>query len=411
MAKRAFFIAYSLSIFGTGLVYPLTAIFLRESIQLSASQVGFYFAVLAIAGMVVNPLAGMWCDRQGPYRVAATAVLGQATGPVLLGFSSSPSAVTAAALFTGVGSGIFFAVQTPLVANLFGKEAIGEVYARQYVIMNVATAFAGFLSGWSVGQWGDSAYRIAFIGNGLSFLFYGIIVLGFVGFKLSYPLLAPEEGDTRRSNKSRPWRPYFDRKFIPLLIMQLIISAFGFAQMDGVLPVILREVGGMPVVVVSVFLTCNCFAVVAMQSKVTKISKRIGDVASMRLVFGIWCASFVIGFLSMALSLPIAARVALIVLFAIVFAIGECFLSPSFNPLIASTSPTESLGSYSAAASMMYGFGLAIGPAVMLPVFKHSALYWGGLMVAMIIGFALINTRSEPKQIADEPEVTQGSVQ
>ncbi|NEC19611.1 MFS transporter [Streptomyces parvus] len=411
MAKRAFFIAYSLSIFGTGLVYPLTAIFLRESIQLSASEVGFYFAVLAISGLVVNPLAGMWCDRQGPYRVAATAVVGQAIGPVLLGLSNSPSAVTAAALFTGVGSGIFFAVQTPLVANLFGKEAIGEVYARQYVIMNIATAFAGFLSGWSVGQWGDTAFRIAFLGNGLSFLLYGIIVLGFVGSRLKYPLLVASEGDARRKSKSRPWHPYVDRKFIPLLLMQLIISAFGFAQMDGVLPVIIREVGGMPVIVVSVFLTCNCLAVVVMQSKVTKISKRIGDVASMRLVFAIWCSSFVIGSLSMVLTLPLAARVILIIFFAIVFAVGECFLSPSFNPLIAATSPTDSLGSYSAAASMMYGFGLALGPAVMLPVFKNSVLYWGGLLAAMVIGLALLKTRSEPKQSTDQAGVTSGSVQ
>ncbi|MER6769712.1 MFS transporter [Streptomyces bacillaris] len=391
MAKRLFFTAYGISIFGTGLVYPLTAIFLRETVHLSAMQVAAYFALAALSGVLVNPAAGMWCDRQGPYRVAIMAVAAQTMGPVTLALAHSPAVVWAAAVLTGVGSGAFFAVQTPLIASLFGKSSIGSVYSRQYVIMNVATAVAGLLSGWAVGTWGESAYRIAFVYNGISFLIYGVLAVGLIGARLGYPRLVDEEApDDEPASTASPWRPYTDRRFLPLLGMQLAISAFAFAQMDAVLPVVFREVGGLPVLAVSAFLTVNGVTVVLLQPTIGRLCERLGHIRSLRLLFLTWGVSFALGALSMVGGLPVAARIALVLLFAVVFAVGECFLSPSFQPLVADRSPARSLGSYSASVSLVYSLGLALGPAVMLPVFSQWAVYWGILLLAMGCGLVAL---------------------
>jgi MFS family permease len=390
--QRLFFLAYGVSIFGTGLVYPLTAIFLREVVRLDAGEVATYFALAALSGVVVNPLAGTWCDRRGPYRVAVVAVTAQAAGPIALAAAgpSTSGLIWVAAVLIGIGSGMFFAVQTPLIANLFGKEAIGQVYSRQYMIMNVATGVAGVLAGWAVGEWGSAAYRIAFGYNGLTFLVYGAVVLGAIAWRTGFPRLPADPSEDGAAPPSRAWRPYLDVRFLPLIVMQLIISGFGFAQMDAVLPVVFREVGDLPVITVGVFLTVNSVAVVLLQGPISRLCERWGNVRSLRAMFLIWAVSFLVGAASMVGWESLPVRVTLVLLFAVVFAVGECFLSPSFQPLVVQRSPGHALGSYAAAVSLVYSLGMAIGPAVMLPLFDNRTAYWAGLLAAMAVGLAAL---------------------
>jgi MFS family permease len=186
-----------------------------------------------------------------------------------------------------------------------------------------------------------------------------------------------------------------DPVFLRLLLVQIALVIFGIAQVDTVVPAILRN-ADLSVSAISVVIACNTVGVILFQGLALRIVERIGYVASLTAAILIWVAAMAA--LTAAVLVPGAGvRLALGALFGLVFAVGECLIAPSVQPLVTLTAPAGRLEGYAAATSLAHGLGALVSPLVLLPVvdgggvWSYLALQLGGYGIAL---FALLSFRA-----------------
>ncbi len=389
-ARRRYLVGWGISTLGSGLVFPLTAVYLRDHLDLSVFGVSLYFGLFAVSGLVVNPVAGALCDRGRPGWIALLATVFQGVGPAVLVL---PGAHVAAALVSGAGTGIFYAVLTPLLISLFGKDGLSPMLAAQYRVSAGTVGAGALVGGVLVGSLGVSGYRACFLVNGLSFLLFGLVLHGVVrrGRTPVRPRRTTPESpaDTPATDAGPAWAramaPFTDRVFLWVLLMQGMVVTFGLGQVESVTPIVLHDSADLTVTGIGVVLTVNSLAVVVLQGRVLRAVKRLGHLRSVQVAVAFWALSLVVLWLSTAVT-PWQGRLALAACYAAVFAVGECLVSPSIQPIVVDNAPPGKVASYSASTSFIHGISNLTAPSVCLPVF--SALGFAGYLGLQLLGYA-----------------------
>lgn len=373
-----FLVGFALSSFGTGLVLPLTALYLSGVLDAGTGGVGLYFTLTAVAAFVSNPFAGRLADQWGPVRVVLPALAFQTAGALVLAGSTSLRQATVAAVLTGIGNGSFFAVLTPTAKLIFGQEALNRLFAREFMIANVCIAGAAIVAGLLVAAGGEPAYRLCFAANGLSYALLAVAII--VQMRRTPP--AGRRTDLR-VRPLAPWRPYTDARFFALPATQMCIIGFGAVQLEAVMPLVLHDTAGFSTRVVAMFLAANGLAVFALQTWVERIVDRVGEIGALQRAALVWVASLPV--LYLGATIAGAAGVAVVLLYAALFALAETLVAPSMQPLVAKSAPEGSIGTYAASVSMAYSIGAAIGPAVGSAVFGQAGLGWYLVLLAVVL--------------------------
>jgi MFS family permease len=85
------------------------------------------------------------------------------------------------------------------------------------------------------------------------------------------------------------------------------------------------------------------------------------------------------------------AATSLLVVVAIVFAIGECVHIVVLGPLVADMAPAHLLGRYLSVYGLTFSVSLALGPAIggFLLQTSPDAIWWGGALAAVLAGAVL----------------------
>ncbi|HUO48558.1 MAG TPA: MFS transporter, partial [Acidimicrobiales bacterium] len=131
--------------------------------------------------------------------------------------------------------------------------------------------------------------------------------------------------------------------------------------------------------------------------------------SALALVGLVWCASWLI-FGASAIPSSSAARTTLVMVFAVVFAVGETFMAPTMTPLVTALVPEELLGRANAVAGGMFAFAFLVSPAIVTAfVASGVAGAWIALLAAGALGVTLMSTqlrrRLTPDQDVGEPEL------
>jgi hypothetical protein len=287
---------------------------------------------------------------------------------------------------------------------LFGRVNLGTVFGRQYQIANLAIGAGALVLGALVLKAGYAGYVVGLLMNAGSYVVHVLNVAGPVrrlairaglavdaGFGTPTPRMSSADGsgDDQQVVRPRPWQPYGDRRFLPIVLLQLVVVVFGYAQAESAAPLVFRAVGDVPLWGITLFAVTNCVVVVACQPRAIRVVERIGPERGMRGALLAWLLSTVPGF-AMLVGGPQWLKLAEVVLFALLFAIGETLISPSMQPLAVSRAPDDRLGTYTSAVSMAYSLGLMIGPPLSLAAFAalggtgYWALVLGGILVGIM---------------------------
>jgi MFS family permease len=388
---RWYFASLGLSMLGTGLWLPLNAIFLSEKRGLPVVGVGAYYAVTAFTAILATLVAGSVADRVGPFRPLAVAGVLQAVGVALLIIVDSRPGVYVAAVVCGAGNGTFFAVQTAAVTRIFGLNRLPTIFGRQYQITNIGIGAGSLVLGGLVHQLGYAGYVIGFSVNAASYAIHALNVVGPVRrMAIASGLAGPwQPGSTVRSG---PLRPYRDRHFLPVILIQLCVVIFGYAQLDAVVPIVFRDSAHLPLWAVTVYTAANCVGVVLFQPWAIRWVKRVGPERGLRDTMLVWLVAIVPGLLARYVG-GLLPKLLAVSLFAVVFAIGETLVSPSLQPMAAGRAPRDRLASYTAAVSVTFSVGLVVGPPVSLLVFGElgANVYW--LLIAAGFGLGTLAVR------------------
>ncbi|WP_020123045.1 MFS transporter [Streptomyces canus] len=367
-----YLVGWTVSRLGVGMVLPLTALYLSDAVGLSVAGVSWYFAVSAVSALVVNPVAGYLCDIVGPAKISLVTFALSSTGPFFLAFAPTTLSVLAAAL-TGAGTGLSYAMLTPLLVSLFGEPELGRVLAAQNRIKAGAVAGAAMLGSFLVGSFGLTGYRICFVANGVSAFVYGAVTIAILRSKGGWERPGKRAPASENRKVSDVWAPLLDPVFRAVLVLQGMLVIFGFGQLESVLPIILRDGSRLGAFGVSVVLAVNAITVVALQGVAVRVVAWLGYVRALQIAVLLWSLS--LGLLLWSAHAPsVRAALAIVVGYGVVFALGECLVSPSLQPLVVATAPPAKVAAYSASTSLVFSIGNLAASSLCLPAFVFLGL-------------------------------------
>lgn len=376
-----FVAGYGLSAVGTGLCYPFLAIYLHELRGLSAGATAVLLLALAGAAVPMSVSGGALVDRRSPRGVAVGALLVQTAGWLLLAAGRGYPAQLAALLVIGAGTGLFLPAVLPIIARLSGSDAVKvRTMSMRYLLLNAGLGVGGGLGGLLLGAATDGTYRWLFAADGVSCALYALVIAVLV------PLPAAADADGRPGAGPVRFRP--GRSLVLLLVAQLLLVTFGLAQLESGVPLAVRtDFAGSTALVGGLYAVAT-LVVLAGQLPVSRWVERVHKTRALIAMSLVWAAAWLLGYAAGAVGGD--ARVALLVVMMVTFALGECVYSPAFYTLVEKLAPAGTLGRSSGAAWATFQVGNTIGPPVAVYLIATPVPLWLVLAAAATTAAGLV---------------------
>ncbi|GAB3828547.1 MFS transporter [Dactylosporangium cerinum] len=388
---------YGLSAVGTGLCYPFLAIYLHQLQGLPAGETAVLLLVLAGAAVPMSVYGGALVDRRSPRAVAVGALLVQTAGWLLLAAGRGYAAQLVALLVIGVGTGLFLPAVIPIIARLSGsEEAKVRTMSMRYLLLNVGLGVGGGLGGLLLGAATDATYRWLFAADGVSCALYAVVIAVFV------PLPRDVEAVGSQRKTLARFRP--GRSYVLLLVAQLLLVTFGMAQLDSGVPLAVRTDLGGSTTLVGALYAVGTFVVLAGQLPVSRWVERVHKTRALIAMSLAWAGAWLVGYAAGAVSG--GARVALLVVMMVTFALGECAYSPAFYPLVERLAPPGTLGRATGAAWATFQVGNTVGPPVAVYLISTPVPLWLVLAAAATSAAALVFAVDRRMHAPAEPDRT-----
>jgi MFS family permease len=392
---------FGLSSLGSGLVLPLTAIYIASELRLGSGAVGAYFATMAATSMVVVGIAGRLGDRVGARVTGSAGLALMATGYALLGAADGSVSVLASAVGIGVGLGLFQSAMVPTIAAVVGAEERRRAFALRYLAMNVGIGLGAALGGAVLGLvHGVGSYR----------LLYALDAATFVPLAAIFAWLGPGRLGRAEDRPTVTYRALLTRRpLVLLLLVQAVVAVFAYAQFEATVPLILHRSMGLAAQVVALVVAVNTIGVVVLQEPMVRLLQRRSESASLAFSVALWASAFGVGAVSSLVTGP--GRIVLVAGFSLVFAAAEAAYATAAQPLLVALTPAEGLSRASALSSLARSSGRIGGPAIGVSIVAAStaAVAWtafaavltAGVLVALALSRTLADrARLEPQESA-----------
>ncbi|MDX2565305.1 MFS transporter [Streptomyces sp. TX20-6-3] len=390
--------ADALSAVGTGLTLPFLMVYLHAVRGLGLGVAGAATAMVALAGLVGNPVGGAWVDRSGPRRVLAAGWGVAAAGACGLAVASQPWQAFAAAAVSGIGAALALPAQDALLVRLVTEQGRSGVFALRHATLNLGLALGGLISAWLVDLARPESFVLLYMFDAASFAL-AVLLLGLVRGNRG-PAAPQTGGGAPDANDSAGSGGYAavvrDRLFVRLWVLLAVLVAVGFAQFNASFPVLVTG-AGLSAGVAGLAFTANTVTVTVVQLIVLRLARGRRRTAAIVALCGLWALSWALVLAGGQLHAS-AAAIAFI-LAAVTFALGETLFAPTLPALINGIAPEALRGRYNGAAGFAYTVGFAAGPALAGVLLQHGLTtpLLVGLLVAC--GGAALLARSVKRQL------------
>ncbi|GHH35689.1 MFS transporter [Streptomyces candidus] len=387
-AADALILLNGVSTFGSGLVYPYTALYLSDLPAMGTAGVSIFYGAAAAANLVTaGVLAAGWLTPR-PTRLGLAGTLMLAVGFLATAAAGSLTALFVAVLFIGCGQGCLLVSMVPVLSTLTPPEQRRSVFARRYRAINVGLGLGAVVAGLTTGFFATAVVPWLFVANALSYL-----PLAYAFHRLRARERREEAGAAERRASAAPGGEavgassgaaggrlkWLGAAGALAVLFQLGAYLFGHSQFEATSPLVAVRLMGIGLGTVSALLLVNTAVVALGQGWVTRLLSSRDETFGLRTAVLLWVAAYVVAMGSSFGPLPL--RYAGLLLFAVVFALGECAYSCSFHPwLIGSVEPKD-VTRISALASGAMGIGTAAGPSigVALTLTGEASVVWLGL--------------------------------
>ncbi|MFB7933641.1 MFS transporter [Streptomyces sp. NPDC056039] len=403
------------SAFGSGLVYPYTALYLSDLPAMGTAGVSVFYGAAAAANLATSGVlaTGRLAPRPALLGLAGTLML--AVGFAGAAVAGSLAFLCAAVLFIGCGQGCLLVAMVPVLNSLTPQEERRSVFARRYRAINVGLGLGAVVAGLTTGILTTSAVPWLFVCNAASYL-----PLAYVFHRVR----ARERDDAARTaDAERPTGPEDTRrdtvgrwKWLGVagtlaVLFQLGAYLFGHSQFEATAPLVAVRLMGIGLGTVSGLLLVNTLVVALGQTWVTRVLSSRDEAYGLRAAVVLWAAAY--GLAAVSAFGPLPVRYAGLLLFAVVFALGECAYSCSFHPWLIDSVGPKDVTRVSALAAGAMGVGTAAGPSVgvALTLTGEATAVWLSLASLCLLLLLAVGRRraAAPEPAAGTPEPTPAS--
>lgn len=374
--------------FSTFFVY--IAIWGKDRLGATDTQLGVAFALAAVASAVAGTLGGSLSDRVGrkPLIVIGWSVSGLSALTALAVGDHTLAGLSAFVLFSGMAS-IGHGADTALVADLVPPEARERAFAAVRLTGNLGNLIGPAIGGGllALGGWNALIASAAVLGVAATLLAIRLLPAGG-----AYTPEHREHGGLRILLRDHRFAAFWVTG-----VLQYVI----YSMYETLLPVSLIESHGFSPAAWGLFAGINPLIVVLFQMRVTRWSARSTGVA-IRLAV----ATLLMGL--PFLLLDVSAAIPVVVLLIAVFVIGEMLWVPTSQAVAERMSPPSLRGAYLGAFGATGAVGMGLGPFSGLQVREHAGdtAVWTFVAVLAVIAAAavLLIVRRLPNR-GDRPAV------
>ncbi len=342
---------------GTGLTLPFLLVYLHSVRGIPLGEAGLVLSTVAVASAIGNPLGGWLSDHVGCRASIAAGLIIAAIGSVGLAATRTLPVAFAAASVVGLGVSVLMPSQDALLARLVEAERRSATFAVKYGTMNAGFGVGALIAAAVVRIGHPGSFEAIYVVDGLTFLLY-LPVLAAV------PSVNPtkEEGDASTA-PTRAGRVRRDRTFLTLLALTVVVVTVSYGQFNAAFPAFATRHGGVSPSALSLAFAANTLTVVAVQLFALRFIERRRRSVGIAMAASLFAVSWLVVVAAGSLGRGIGA-VVLFAVAAMVFAVGECCLSPTIPALVNELAPADAVGRYNGMNALAFTAGFMIGPAV-----------------------------------------------
>ena len=371
---------------GTGLILPLTLIYLHQVHGMGLPVVGMLLAMQAAIGLVAVPFSGALMDRIGARKVLAGSLIGQAVGSAGLAWTHNVLTAIPVMIIFGATTAPRFPAFMTLLAGLSPRpDEQQRAFAVNFTVLNAGIGIGGGIGAAVASVHHPATFQAMFLGNAVCCLLFTLVLTKLPDIR---PPHSPDGAKVgyRDVLANRPLRA--------VVIATLVLAFTGYAALDAGLPAFATVEAHAPVRVVALALTANTVLIVVAQLFVLRLVRVLRRSRALAMIGLIWAVSWAIFGLA-GLGLPYAARIACILGFAALFGLGETFMAPTISPLVNSLADDQTRGRANALSTGAYSLAFVVSPTISTGMIAAGlAGLWIGLLCAgclatVVIGFSL----------------------
>ncbi len=379
---------------GTGLILPLTLIYLHQVRGIRLPVVGTLLAIEAAIGLVAVPFSGALMDRIGARTVLAGSLIGQAVGSAGLAWTHSVLTAIPVMVILGASTAPRFPAFMTLLAGLSPRpDEQQRAFAVNFTVLNAGIGVGAALGAAVASVRHPVSFEEMFLGNAVCCLLFTVVLAKLPDIR---PPAVPHAAKVgyRDVLANRPLRA--------VVIATLVLAFTGYAALDAGLPAFATVEAHVSVRVVALALTANTALIVVAQLVVLRLVRVLRRSRALAMIGLIWAVSWAVFGLA-GLGLPHAVRIGCILAFAALFGLGETFMAPTISPLVNSLADDRTRGRANALSTGVYSLAFVVSPTISTGLIAGGlAGLWIGLLSAgclatVAIGFRL-GRRLTPEQ-------------
>jgi MFS family permease len=365
---------------GGALIFPFIGLYITAKFQVSMIEVGQLFSIVAITGVFGNIVGGAMTDKFGRKAMIIFGLVASASSALILGITEDMMVI----YFTGGIIGLFGNIGGPaqqaMIADLLPEEkrvdGFGILRVSANLAITVGPAIGGILA--------THSYIWLFVFDTVASSITAIIV--FLIIPETKPELPADKSDESMLETLGGYlKVGRDRLFMTFMFASILMT-LAYVQMVATLSVFLRDVHGIPDQWYGYLLSLNAGMVVLLQFWITRRIKRLPPMMVMALGTLLYAIGFsMYGFVSTYI---------LFILAMVIITVGEMFVTPVGQALVANFAPEDMRGRYMAVFGFSWTIPFALGPLaagfVMDNYNPNWVWYASGLVSLMAIGGYLI---------------------
>src|SRR5579859_7366746 len=247
LATRLLIAGDAVSALGSGLVLPLTLIYLHQVRGIALPVVGLLLTGTGLVGLITVPLAGIALDRFGARGVLTIMLAGQGLAEAGLAWAHNVPTAIPSVLLLGASFGPSFpAFQTMLAAINPGPGAQQRAFAISFTAVNAGIGAGGAIGAAVANVARPGSFQVLFLANALSCAVCAVVVRA-----LPDARAAADAGTPKASYR----QVVVNRGLRTALIAVLVLAFTGYAALDSGLPAYATVEAGIPVRVVALSVT------------------------------------------------------------------------------------------------------------------------------------------------------------
>jgi len=384
---RRMLLGVTLSALGNGLVLPFAFVYFHSVRHIPTSIAGLVFSYGAIISLLAAPVVGTLIDKWGPRPILILSL--SITGIGYASFSLIRSITSALIVMTvcAVGNSAVWPSQGALSTELTPDHFRERIYGAQFALLNLGLGLGGLASSLIVSIDKPHTFEILYIGDGISFFVYVLVVLTLknVGKRSKaeraiHATLDGGWGDVIR-----------DRVFVKVWIVALFAIFLSYSQLEIGFTSFATTVAGVRPARLAWAYAVNTVVIAIFQLWVIKKLEKMPRAKGIAIAVLFWAAAWAI--LAIA-GIMKEFAVPAIILCQFIFAIGEMVWSPIMPAIVNQIAPDHLRGRYNSASTNTWQIGMILGPAS-AGVLLGAGLWglWLGILFGGLLAVAFFALR------------------